>query len=131
MAATTMHMALGMAVGSAIALPGICSKCRKDAPLADAFMRGIILSYGLGLYAAFPAFLGRLGVPGVICDGWWMNVFLGYPLLDTLKQGGMKMGAFLAGSIFCVQYTALLLAIRRSDRKTRANRPHPEHLRSG
>jgi len=105
-----------MAVGSALALPCMWHAWRKGALLSAPCMRWLLLSYGLGLYAVFPALLRRLGVPPPICEGWWMNVFLGYPLLNAVKHGGMKAGAFLSGAIFCAQYAALLLAIRRTER---------------
>ena len=118
MAATTVHFALGMAVGSAVVLPKLVRTWQKKGPLAREFRRWLFLAYGLGLFAVFPAILRRLGVPGAVSDGWWMNVFLAYPLINMLKQGGMKTGAALAGGIFCVQYGCLLLAIRRQRRRS-------------
>ena len=113
MTASTAHFALGMAVGSAVAVPLLWRQWQKRGRLSAALGRWLLWSYGLGLYAVVPGILLRCGLPGTFCRGAWMNVFLLHPLLDRTGAGGMYKGAALIGALFAAQYFLILLAIRR------------------
>ena len=74
---------------------------------------GMVVAYGLGVYAVVPNLLRRAGVPHDVCEGWYMNVFLLSSLLNRLVQGGTIYGPFVMGTLIAAQYAVLLLAIRR------------------
>ena len=79
----------------------------------------MLLSLALGIYACLPSLLRRAGVPGDICDGWWMNVFLGYSIVKhVFTSGGMPLGALAVTCAFGGQYVFLLAAIVRARTQT-------------
>lgn len=119
MAHSTLHFATGMLVASAAALPRLVRAWRGGLALADRFAAWFILSFGLGIFAVTPALLRRLGVSPGFCDGWWMNVFLFYPLMNKAKPGAETMGPMVLGACFACQYFALLAALHRRLRSTR------------
>lgn len=112
MAQSTVHFAIGMIAGTAVALPRLVRRQRAGEPVAAEFARWFLYSYGLGALAIVPSVLRKMGVPDGVCDGWWMNVFLLYPLIGRLKSGGTLVGELLMGSVFGLQYGLMLLYIR-------------------
>lgn len=114
MSAATMHLALGLLLGTLWTTPRVWACWRAGQPLAGVLGRALLVTYGLACFAVFPSLLRRLGVPAAVCEGWWMNVFLGYPLLNRLRAGGLKLGALLIFALFALHYGVLLLAIRRA-----------------
>lgn len=121
MAHSTLHFSLGMVAGSALTLPALLAAWRRGRPLAMKFLRWLTLSWALGALAVVPGFLGRMGVPSHVCDAWWMNVFLFYPLLNALKKGGDTMGPIILSACFAGQYLLLLSALYARTRR----RPPP------
>ncbi len=111
MAHSTLHFSLGMVIGSAAAAPRLMRALAGREKLSDAFRFWFGASYAAGLFAAFPGVLRRFGVPDAVCDGWWMNVFILYPLLNELKPGGMTMGPLVMGALMGCQYIALVAAL--------------------
>lgn len=112
MAHSTLHFTLGMALGTSMlvrsVLPGFTS-ARESAAL---FGKWLIVSYALGFLAIVPNLLRSIGVPEIICGGWWMNIFLFHPLVDKVKTGGMLIGEVGIISCFVLQYALLLAALR-------------------
>ena len=121
MAHSTMHFAIGLAVGTAALLPSVVKAARRGDKLAPPFARWIGIALALAMFAVVPNLLRSSGVPDAICSGWWMNVFLFHPLADRLKQGGMLIGELGIALILTFQYVLLLAALRRA-LGSRANR---------
>ena len=121
MAHTSLHFALGLAVGTAVFLPFILRAIGRNERAAPLFLRWFLLSYGLALFAAAPNFLRAAGMPARVAGGWWMNVFLFHPLLDHVKKGGALLGELGILLCFAVQYITLLGAYRRAKRRKNAH----------
>jgi hypothetical protein len=111
MAHSTLHFALGMAVGSIPMLPPLLSAWARTKPLAPPFARWFAVSYGVGLFAVVPALLRNLGVPDALCDHPAMNVFLFYPWINIAKPGAITSGPLILGAILGGQYALLLAAL--------------------
>lgn len=103
------HFGLGMVAGSLLALKPLIGRWYHRRRLSPAFVWWFALSYGLGVFAVFPGLLRLVGVPDVICDGWWMNIFLLHPTLNQLRPGGMLIGEFLIVGIFAMQYLSMVV----------------------
>lgn len=119
MAHSTIHFAFGMVLGSYGPVRALLRSRTAGQPLAAGFRRWLLLSYALGAVAVIPNLLRRAGVPGAVCEGWWMNVFLLHHLLDIPPFTGRRVGEFLIAALFLLQYTALLGAIRYARRFSR------------
>lgn len=121
MAHSSLHFAFGMSLGSLVTVPPLlCAWARRE-PLSAKFRNWFLASYAAGSFAVIPGVMRRLGVSDAVCDGWWMNIFLLYPAINHIKDGGMTMGPLLMGGILGVQYLALIIALavqlRRQQRK--------------
>jgi hypothetical protein len=106
---TVFHVAIGMAVGTGIFLPAVFRTLKNKQDAAIPIRNWLLAAYGLGAWAILPGALTRLGV----ADGWWMNVFLLHPLINRMKHGGALVGEILLVFLFVLQYTTILVAIRR------------------
>ncbi|MCE9614020.1 MAG: hypothetical protein K8T26_07055 [Lentisphaerae bacterium] len=111
MAHSTLHFAVGMALGTAVSLPPLIADWTRRRPLAPRFARWFVVSYATGTYAVIPAILRQLGVHDAICDGPWMNVFLLYPWMNAVKPGAVTSGPLALGALLGFQYLLLILAI--------------------
>jgi len=111
---TSFHFGIGMAIGTACALPRLARAWHDDRPLTAAFRQWFLFSYGLGLWAIAPNLLRRLGAPEALATHPAMNIFLLHPLINHSMRGGVLRGAVLVGSIAGLQYLLMLLAIRRA-----------------
>jgi hypothetical protein len=127
MAQSTFHFAVGMAVGSAWAIPELRRRWASGQTVARACGRWIVLSLAVGTYATLPSLLRYARVPESIVGAWWMNLFLLHPLIDRLKSGGVFIGEAAVAACFGAQYALMLLAIRRAS--ARLNRARPERAR--
>jgi len=116
MAQSTLHFAVGMAVGTAAAAPSLVRRIRGRRRTARCFLRWFALSYGLGFVAVIPSLLRHAGVARELCMRWWMNVFFLFPLIDRLQPGGMVLGEAAVLMLFGLQYVAMLLLIGRLER---------------
>ncbi|MFC1452492.1 hypothetical protein ACFLSJ_04010 [Verrucomicrobiota bacterium] len=123
MAHSTLHFSVGMIAGSAVAFHVLARAWRAGRGLARAFAAWLLVSYALGVFAVVPGLLRRLGVPDSICDGWWMNVFLFYPLINRVKPGAMTSGPIALAACFGAQYVILLAALRKLMRAKRDQDP--------
>ena len=77
----------------------------------------ILFVLGLGLLAVVPNILGYVGVPDAFCGGWWMNICVFHPVIDSLKSGGLLTGAVIVAGCAVFQYSLLLTAILRARRQ--------------
>ncbi len=114
MAQSTLHFAIGMALGSAWALPELRRKWCRALLVAGAIGRWLLLSYGLGFYATLPSILRRLSCNAEWATGAWTNLFLLYPLIEKLDLPSIALGELCIAACFAAQYGLILLAIRRS-----------------
>jgi len=114
---SALHFSFGMIVAAAFSLPPLLRRWRRNGTLARHFRSWLLFSYGLGIYATVPGILRRLGIPDAVCDGWWMNLFLLYPLINIVKPGAMTMGPLVLGFCFAAQYSLLFMAVRRLTRR--------------
>lgn len=120
MAHSVLHFSIGLAVGTAAALPPLVRAWRRQQNLAPFFARWLATAYGLGFLAIVPGLLRRLGLPGVCCDGWWMNVFLFHPLLNAMvPREDMPLAVGALAACFTLHYGLVLLALRRRQRSNR------------
>ncbi len=117
MAQSTLHFALGMAIGSAWALPALRRKWKSALPVSRALGRWLLLAYGLGLYASLPSLLRRLSGGADWATGGWTNMFLLYPLIEKLRLPSVALGELCIAACFAVQYGLILLAIQRARRR--------------
>jgi hypothetical protein len=116
MAQSTLHLSFGMGMGMLGALPPLWSAWRQHRALAKHLARWCIVSYGLGVYAVIPAIIRRLADNPEIGNGVVWNLFLLFPLFDTLNLPSMAIGEMAVGGLFAVQYVTILLAIQRARR---------------
>ena len=114
MAQSTVHVAVGVAAGTLVALPAVWRAWRRGDRLARPIGRGLLLAYGLGLFAVLPAILQRLGAGGAWTGAWWANGFIGFPLLRRLGLPSIVLGELLLALLFGLHYGVILLAIRRA-----------------
>ncbi len=114
MAQSTVHVAVGVAAGTLLALPAVWRAWRQRGRLARPIGRGLILAYGLGLFAVLPAILQRLGAGGAWTGAWWATIFIGFPLLRRLGLPSIVLGELLLALLFGLHYGVILLAIRRT-----------------
>ena len=118
MAHTALHFSLGLAIGTIIPAPSVFKQFMRTGRKSGPLRLWLLASYALGTFATVPNILRSLGVPEIVCSGWWMNLFLFHPLIDRLENGGMLIGELILVGCFSFQYLALLLALRSVLRKT-------------
>jgi len=112
-----LHFAIGMGVGTLLALKPLVERCYLRRPLVPAFWRWFVLSYGLGGWAIMPSLLRQLGLPPAFCSGWWMNLFLLHPLIGRLHPGGMLINQVGMATLATLQYAALVVAVVAAGRR--------------
>ncbi len=103
-----------MLLGTFVSLPALWRTWRQRLPATRALGSWCLLSAALGTYAAVPAICRRLSGNPEIGEGAWWNLFLFYPLFDRLPLPRMILGELITGTLFCLQYAAILLAIHRA-----------------
>lgn len=123
MAQSTLHFALGMAVGAALYAPALRRAWIRGERLARPAGRWLVAAYGLGLYASLPAVFRRLGAYEMWTESWWVNVFILYPAIQRLNVPSILLGETLIAALFAIQYLVIVQAIRRVGKAT----PGPEH----
>jgi hypothetical protein len=117
MAQSTLHFALGMAAGSAWALPRVWRCWRQTRPMAAAIGRWLLLAYGLGLYASIPSVLRRITDGAPWATSGWTHVFLLYPLIEAFDLPSLALGELCIAGCFAAQYALILFAIHRAHRQ--------------
>ena len=120
MAHAALHFSVGMATGMTLMAPPLLRAWRARAALARPVTRWVAGGWALALYALGPSFLRHLGLPAAFTDGWWMNVFLGHPLLNHLVRHGDNAATVLILAGFGFQYAVVLACLRRTAASGRA-----------
>ena len=111
MAQSTVHFAVGMLAGTCVAMPPLIRAWRRKEPVSAHFRRWLLWSHGLGIYAVLPSVWRKMGWPELFWKTPWGNVFLFYPLIEHLRQGGILVGEAAIALIAGMQYLAMLAAI--------------------
>ncbi len=112
MAHFAVHLALGLAVGTAALLPRVIRKAASGEKATGVVAGWLAVAWGLGAFAVVPSLLAKLGMPACMCQGWWMNIFVLHPLIAGAKSGGMLAGGAVILACFIVQYVVILYALR-------------------
>jgi hypothetical protein len=118
MAHANLHMAAGMALGTAITAIPVARAWLARAPLARPVGRMLIVAYALGIWALLPNLISAAGGPASIHHAVWANIFLGHALIDRKKDGGLLIGELVLVAILIFQYLTLLLALARTPRRS-------------
>ncbi len=103
-----IHLAAGMILGALISSRALFRAWKQRGPYAAAVRRWMFMTYAGGLFAAIPSLLRRLGTPDMICDGWWMNIFVAYPAINTVVHGGLLIGEGLLSMLLMAQYLVMM-----------------------
>lgn len=107
-----LHFAVGMALGTLLGFKPLLKRWYLRRPLHPGFGIWFAATYGGGAFALIPSGLRVLGLPEVVCRGWWMNLFAFHSLVAWVKPGeGMLIGQFLIVGILATQYVLLLMAL--------------------
>ena len=117
MAHSALHFSAGLVTGMAVLAPAALEAFRSGSGLYRAVRRWVAVSWALGVFAIVPSLLHHIGVPPVVCNGWWMNVFFLHSLINGLSQGGDLVGAATLVACFTAQYAAVLAVIARLSRR--------------
>ena len=117
MAHVAFHYALGLGLGTLAVLPVVGGRFIEGRPVSRPLGTLLVASHGLGLFAVVPNILRQAGAPEKLCSGWWMNLFLGHPLLDQVMTGGMLVGVGVILACSLLQYGVLLAALRGISRR--------------
>lgn len=113
MAESVFHFAAGLAVGTAVFLPGLVRRFKTGDRMSAFFARWFLVAFSLAALAIVPGLLVRLGLSQRFLDAWWMNIFVFFPLLNSIKQGGFIVGTAIILLCGAVMYGSLMLAIAR------------------
>ncbi len=121
MAHPSLHAAAGMAIGMAIGGVRCWQTRRCKRSLAHRMGAWLLWSWAGAFFALIPGLLRLLGWPQSWAEGWWMNIFVGYPLLNqTVRHGGALIGGALLGLCLTLQYLLVLAALFGTRRRRRA-----------
>jgi hypothetical protein len=120
MAHSTLHFSAGWILGSIFTAPSLARAWAGRQHLSLRFRNWFLVSYAMGIYAVMPGILRRLGVPDAVCDGWWMNIFVLYPLINDIKRGAVTSGPLMLGACLGFQYVLLVAAVWRCRRRGQA-----------
>jgi hypothetical protein len=113
MAHAALHFAVGMTVGMALSAPGLHRAWQAGKAVAPAALRWLGASWTLGAFAVVPSLLRYAGVRESVCAGWWMNLFLLHPLINTFVPQNLIAGSAAFVGVFALQYLCILAAIAR------------------
>ena len=117
MADSILHFAAGLAVGTAAFLPALVRRLKAGAATSAFFARWFAVAFGLAVLAIAPGLLVRAGMPEHFLTAWWMNIFVLFPVIESIERGGLIVGTACVLACAGVLYLSLLLAIARQRRK--------------
>lgn len=125
MAHTNLHLAEGLAVGTALTIVPLARAWLARAPIARPLLRTVLVSAGLALCAVAPIVLTTLGAPGGVHTAAWANVFLGHAVIDRRFDGGLLIGEAAIVAWLGAVYLLAVAGIVRARRRRRAAGPPP------
>ena len=114
MAQSTLHFSCGMLAGTLAVLPRLRQAWSRKVPMAPVIARWILLSYGLGFYAALPAIIRHFVPAADPSSAWWTNIFLFYGLIEKMPLPSIGLGEICASAIFALQYGLMLWLLAKS-----------------
>src|SRR5689334_14553705 len=103
MAHADLHMAVGMAVGTALTVWPVMRAWWHRMPLFRPVRRLLLAGYLLGGFAVMPNLITSAGAPASVHHAWWSNVFVLHAVIDRHKQGGLVIGELLLVAILMFQ----------------------------
>jgi hypothetical protein len=118
MAHANLHIAAGIAVGTAATAWPVLRAWRARRPVARPIARLLVASYGLAFWAVVPTALTTLGAPAAVHHAWWADLFLLHAQIDRRVQQGLLIGELAIAGAFVAHYLLVLVALRRARRGT-------------
>ncbi len=113
MAHANLHMAAGMALGTAAMVLPVARAWLSRAPMARPIGRMLVAAYALGVWALVPNLITAAGGPAGIHHTPVANVFIGHALIDRRTGGGLLIGELVMVAILAFQFTILVMALTR------------------
>lgn len=123
MAHANLHLAVGMAAGTALAAWPLLQAWKRDAPLARPLGRLWLASIALGVWALVPNLVSAAGLTAALHRASYADVFVGHRTIDARIGGGLLIGELGLVAQLAVHYAFLLLALRRARRHRRDRGP--------
>lgn len=114
MAHANLHMAMGMALGTAVTVLPVARAWLARAPLARPVGRMLVAAYALGVWALVPNLVTSVGGPAAIHHNPVANIFVGHALVDRREGGGLLIGEVAMVAILVFQFAVLVAAIARA-----------------
>jgi hypothetical protein len=111
-----LHIAAGIAVGTAATAWPVLRAWSAGHPVARPIARLLVASYALGFWAVVPAALTTLGAPAAVHHAWWADVFLLHAQIDRRIERGLLIGELAIAGAFVAHYLLVLVALRRARR---------------
>lgn len=122
-----LHLAEGLAIGTAATIIPVGRAWLADRPVSGQLGRMAIAAFACAAWAAMPALLVRLGLATRhVHRAAWTNVFFGHAFLQRRIYGGLFLGEVAIAAWLVGFYLLLLLAIRRAHRRQRDREPRRE-----
>jgi hypothetical protein len=110
-----IHLALGIAAGTAGTLIPVARAWLAGRPLARPVAIMIGFSYALGLWAIAPNILTKLGVH--VAGRAWADIFVLHTSVDRALRGGLLVGEVAIAAAFVLHYAVVMAALVRAHRR--------------
>ncbi len=114
MAHANLHLAVGMAVGTAAAAWPVARAWWSDRPLARPLARLWIVTIAVGIWAVLPNLISAAGVTSGLHHVGWGDVFVGHRTIDGRIHGGLLIGELALVAQLATHYALLMLALHRA-----------------
>jgi hypothetical protein len=116
-----IHLALGIAAGTAGTMIPVARAWFAGRPLARPIAVMIGISYALGLWAIAPNILTKLGVH--VAGAAWADIFVLHTSVDRALRGGLLVGEVAIATAFVFHYAVIIAALVRVTRRSGASSP--------
>jgi hypothetical protein len=117
MAHANLHLAVGLAVGTAAtAWPVLRALTSPSAPLARPLARMWMVSLAVGVWALIPNLVSAAGLTAGLHHAAWGDLFVGHRTIDSRIHGGLLIGQLALVAQLAVHYLILVWAVRRAGR---------------
>ena len=114
MAHVNVHLALGIAAGTAGTMIPVARAWLAGRPLARPVTVMIGMSYALGLWAILPNILTKVGVR--VAGAAWADIFVLHTSVDRALRGGLLVGEVAIAAAFVFHYAVIMAALVRARR---------------
>jgi hypothetical protein len=116
-----LHLAAGLAVGSAIGVVPVARAWLAGRPLARPIGFLILATCALGVWSIVPNLVGKAGIH--IAGHRIADVFVLHTTLDRRTDGGLLIGEFVIAAIMVAEYAIVIAAVVRARRRARKAAP--------